>query len=32
MVGATSAEFGTFIKTQVDTWKKVVKASGAKVE
>ena len=31
-VGGTPEEFGAYIRNQVDTWKKVVKASGAKVE
>jgi tripartite-type tricarboxylate transporter receptor subunit TctC len=31
-VGGTPEEFGAYIRNQVDTWHKVVKASGAKVE
>ncbi len=31
-VGGTAEEFGTYIRSQVATWHKVVKASGAKVE
>lgn len=31
-VGGTPEEFGAYIRNQVDTWKKVVKAAGAKVE
>jgi tripartite-type tricarboxylate transporter receptor subunit TctC len=31
-VGGTPEEFGTYIRNQVATWHKVVKASGAKVE
>jgi tripartite-type tricarboxylate transporter receptor subunit TctC len=31
-VGGTPDEFGNYIRNQVATWHKVVKASGAKVE
>ena len=31
-VGGTPEEFGAYIRNQVATWHKVVKASGAKIE
>ena len=31
-VGNTPGEFDTFIRTEIDKWSKVVKASGAKLD
>jgi len=31
-IGGSSAEFGSFLKSEVDKWSRAVKASGAKVE